>query len=1149
MTSAQIRQSFLDFFKSKGHTIVPSASLMPDSPGLLFTNAGMNQFVPIFLNERAPDVDKWPGAIPGKPTRAADTQKCIRAGGKHNDLDDVGLDTYHHTFFEMLGNWSFGDYFKKEAIDWAWELVVETWKFPANRIYATVYSPDKSKGDPSDFDKEAAEYWAAKFTAAGLDPKIHIVNGNKKDNFWMMGETGPCGPCSELHVDLTPAGDTKGSLVNKGDARCIEIWNLVFIQFNANPDGTFSPLPAKHVDTGMGFERVTGIIQNTNGFKDFTKTVSNYETDIFRPIFDKLEKLSGKKYFSTLPGSAVVSTASGGVSPPESAARDARQGDRDGRATQENGGAGYYKRRLPHFERPWAKYMVTFSTRERRQLSPASRDVVLQSALHGHEHHRYELFAVCVMPDHVHILLEPQIKEQGKDGKPVFWPLSELLHSLKSFTAHEINKLEKTEGQVWENEFLDRIVRGQTDFEEKFHYICRNPWDSGIVSNTENYPWLWTPGSAVVSTASGGVSPPESAARDARQGDRDGRATQIQTDIAFRVIADHIRTLSFSIADGILPGNTDRNYVLRRILRRAVRYGRSLGFHEPFFYKLVDVVADSFGDVFPEVRAKKSHVQDVIRSEEEAFNKTLDRGIELFNEESRKSGVNSISGEFAFKLYDTYGFPLDLTELMAREQGLSVDTAGFEKLMDEQRARARAAQKKEIIAASNIDSSRPTRFVGFDHLTASATVQDVVKLKDKIAVTLDASPLYAEMGGQVGDTGELESNGTIWHIANTQKTGNTFLHFLGERISPPIAKFSLPKIPGFNDLHDKNLDFVPHPPEIGASAKLRVNVPRRAAIQRHHSVTHLLHWALHEIVSPDAVQKGSYVGPDKLTFDFSSSALTPAQVSDVEKLVNERIVENAPVSWTEVPYTNVKGRKEIMQFFGEKYGDTVRVVQIGGKPGNLDGYSMELCGGTHTRATGEVGQFRIVSEGAVAAGIRRIEAVAGLRAYDKTRQDAALLSSVSGRLNAPVAELEKKIEALLSQQKDLEKQLQSIRQKQAAEVARTLASKVQPNGATPRIIENLGAADGTFLQAVADALKGQFKGVIVLGGTAADAVSLVASVSPEFTASYQAGKIIQTIAPIVGGKGGGRPDNARGGGKDIGKLEEALQKASSMLSK
>ncbi len=405
---------------------------------------------------------------------------------------------------------------------------------------------------------------------------------------------------------------------------------------------------------------------------------------------------------------------------------------------------------------------------------------------------------------------------------------------------------------------------------------------------------------------------------------------------------------------------------------------------------------------------------------------------------------------------------------MARERGLSVDTAGFEKLMDEQRARARAAQKKEIIAASNIDSSKPTRFVGFDQLEATATVQEVVKLKDKLAVTLDVSPLYAEMGGQVGDIGEARAGGTIWHIANTQKIGNTFLHILSSEDAP----------------------------EPGAKIELHVNTPRRAAIQRHHSVTHLLHWALHQVVSPDAVQKGSYVGPDKLTFDFSSHPLTPIQVNDVETLVNESIVENGPVTWAEVPYAQVKGRKDIMQFFGEKYGQTVRVVQIGGKAGNLDGFSMELCGGTHARATGEIGLFRIVSEGAVAAGIRRIEAVAGLRAFDKTRQDAALLSSVAGRLNSPVAELEKKIDSLLAQQKDLEKQLLGARQKQAAEIARGLVSKAQPNGATPRLVENLGAVDGDFLQAVADAIKSQFKGVIVLGGTANNAVSLVAAVSP-----------------------------------------------------
>ena len=415
MTSAQIRQSFLDFFKSKQHTIVPSSSLLPDSPNLLFTNAGMNQFVPIFLGQTQ---------CPYQPGRAADTQKCIRAGGKHNDLEDVGLDTYHHTFFEMLGNWSFGDYFKKEAIEWAWELVVEKWKFPEERLYATIYNPDKSQGDPSERDEEAWNCWADKFRAAGLDPAVHIVHGGKKDNFWMMGETGPCGPCSELHVDLTPGGDTKGSLVNKGDARCIEIWNLVFIQFNANPHGSFSPLPARHVDTGMGFERVTSIIQGTKGFKDFANAkISNYETDIFRPIFDELEKLSGKKYGSTLPGSAGVPPAS-------------------------------------------------------------SQPSTLNS--------------------------------------------------------------------------------------------------------------------------------------------------QQSIDIAFRVIADHIRTLSFAIADGIQPGNNDRNYVLRRILRRAVRYGRTLGFHQPFFYKLVDVLADTMGDIFPEIRSRKKQVQDTIRTEEEAFNKTLDNGIERF---------------------------------------------------------------------------------------------------------------------------------------------------------------------------------------------------------------------------------------------------------------------------------------------------------------------------------------------------------------------------------------------------------------------------------------------------------------------------------------------------------------------------------------
>jgi alanyl-tRNA synthetase len=905
MTSAQIRQSFLDFFHEKKHTLVSSSSLMPDSPNLLFTNAGMNQFVPFFLGQKSPDVTKWAGASPASDQRAADTQKCIRAGGKHNDLDDVGLDTYHHTFFEMLGNWSFGDYFKKEAIEWAWELVVERWKFPADRLYATIYNP--AEGDPASRDTEAWDIWAEKFRSAGLDPNKHIVNGNKKDNFWMMGDTGPCGPCSELHVDLTPKGDTGGALVNMGSPECIEIWNLVFIQFNANPDGSFTPLPARHVDTGMGFERVTSIIQGTKGLTDFANArISNYETDIFRPIFDELEKLTGKTYGATLP------------------------------------------------------------------------DVGVQ---------------LTTLPE------------------------------------------------------------------------------------------------------------------------------QFATDVAFRVIADHIRTLSFAVADGIQPGNTDRNYVLRRILRRAVRYGRTLGLTEPFFFRLVDVLARTMGDVFPEIRTRQKHVEEVLRREEEAFNRTLDKGIELFNSEASilASGAQ-ISGAFAFRLYDEQGFPLDLTELMARERGLTVDNAGFETLMESQRARARAAQKKTVITLSEIETTTPTHFSGYDNLVTDARVLEVLSIKDKIAVVLDATTCYAEMGGQVGDTATLTGSGQLWSISNTQKIGNTWLHILDSADAPAI----------------------------GSEVKITVDKPRRDAIQRHHTVTHLLHWALHEVVSPDATQKGSSVAPDKLTFDFNSGALTPEQVGKIERLVNERILENAKVTWTEVPYADVRGRSDIMQFFGDKYGETVRVVQIGGT-GNLDGYSMELCAGTHCSSTGEIGLFRILGESAIAAGVRRIEAVAGLEAANLAIQDSHRLHNIAAQINCPAAEIERKVESILAQQKELEKALKAARNREATTRARDLIVEAKTIAGTPFLCKDLGSADGDELQSIADALKGSFEGVVVLAGSANSAVSLVASVSPQYTSQIQAGKIIQTIAPIVGGKGGGRPDSARGGGKDTSKIAEALEKAKSLL--
>jgi alanyl-tRNA synthetase len=891
-TSSEIRQSFLDFFQEKQHTLVSSASLMPDAPNLLFTNAGMNQFVPIFLGEQT---------CPYTPGRAADTQKCIRAGGKHNDLDDVGMDTYHHTFFEMLGNWSFGDYFKKEAIEWAWELLTGVWGFPKERLYATVYQP--GEGDPSEFDQEAHDCWAAIFTTAGLDPAVHIVNGNKKDNFWMMGDTGPCGPCSELHIDLTPDGDTKGSLVNADSGQCIEIWNLVFIQYNANPDGTFASLAARHVDTGMGFERVAAVMQSTKGFTDFSRQVSNYDTDVFRPIFAELEKLSGKKYTSTL------------------------QGD------------------------------------------------------------------------------EPTEQEK--------------------------------------------------------------------------------------------------------------------TDTAFRVIGDHIRTLSFSIADGIQPGNTDRNYVLRRILRRAVRYGRTLGFHEPFFYKLVDVLTDSMGDVFPELKKRREIVRKTIRTEEESFNKTLDRGIDLFHEEVGKMGdKKELTGEFTFKLYDTYGFPLDLTELMAREAGLTVDNAGFDTLMEQQRDRARAAQKKEIISVSSLSSGATTEFVGFERLSATATVTEVVEEKKRTGIVLDRSPFYAEMGGQVGDTGTLSIGGKTWAVTGTQKAGDAFLHFIkGDGV-----------------------------PEVGGEAELVVDAARRAAIQRHHTVTHLFHWALHEVTSPDASQKGSYVGPDKLTFDFNSPALTPQQLADIEQLINERIVDNTVVSWAEAPYSEVSGNDGILQFFGDKYGDTVRVVQIGGEANALDGYSMELCGGTHISATGEIGLFRINAESAIAAGVRRVEAVAGLVAAGQARADAGRIAALAEMLNSPVREIEKKIEASLGQVKKLEKQLKALRQSQAAGTARELMAKAETVAGVPVVTANLGQADGDYAQAVADAMKGEFEGVIVLGAAADGRVVLLASVADSLTDRIQAGKIIQTIAPIVGGKGGGKPTQARGGGKDASKLDEALAKVAGLVA-
>jgi alanyl-tRNA synthetase len=873
MNASEIRQSFLDFFREKRHTVVPSASLLPSSPNLLFTNAGMNQFVPYFLGQER---------VPYSPPRVADTQKCIRAGGKHNDLDDVGFDTYHHTFFEMLGNWSFGDYFKKEAIGWAWELLVERWKFPPNRLYATVYQP--GMGDPANFDQEAYACWAALFERAGLDPQIHVVNGNRKDNFWMMGDTGPCGPCSEVHMDLTVDGDTRGALVNKGSPVCIEIWNLVFIQFNANADGSFLALPARHVDTGMGFERVAGIMACTDEFKRFDRPISNYESNVFRPLFEQIVILNGQIYGRNLPRSRV------------------------------------------------------------------------------------------------------NLSDQEK------------------------------------------------------------------------------------------------------------------IDVAFRVVADHLRALCFAIADGIIPSNTDRNYVLRRILRRAVMFGRYLGFgSESFLSKLAPTVVDIFGSVFPELEARKEKLVSILDSEESLFNHTLDRGLRIFEEEFNNRTTNVFPPEVAFRLYDTYGFPIDLTEVLVLERGLTLDLEAVEKQLEQQRERSRAAQEKEII--KTIEESVPTEFVGFSQDETKARLIELVKQDKNELAVVDRSPLYAEMGGQVSDTGTIVfPDGSSAPVLAVTRQGRTFYH----RLASPVRS------------------------NVPTDVTLKVDQPRRRMVEANHTATHLLHWALHEIVGRDVSQKGSYVGPERLRFDFNSNSVLPDQLRRIEQLVNSRIIANETVSWVEVPYEQAKNRSDIMQFFGEKYGADVRVVQIGGNPGHLDGYSMELCGGTHVSRTGQLGLFHIASEGAISAGVRRIEALTGLVAVSYLQDQLDQRSVKVDELNRQLLDLKKSID---------KERTQSL-QREAEQIVERF--KLDQKS----IVEVVQGANGEQLQAIANSLKAKkFAGVAVLFGKEADQVHVLAVVDLSFTHKVQAGKIVQELTGLLDGKGGGKPDLARGAGKDSSKLDLAKARA------
>jgi len=898
MTSSQTRQSFLDFFAARGHSIVPSSSLLPDSPGLLFTNAGMNQFVPIFLGERAPDVSRWAGAKPGSDTRAADTQKCIRAGGKHNDLEDVGLDTFHHTFFEMLGNWSFGDYFKKESLGWGWELVADTWGVPPKRIFATVYSPDAAAGDPSEFDREAHDIWAGIFRKAGLDPQTHIVNGSKKDNFWMMGDTGPCGPCSEISINLLPSDDEAAGrrLVNSGSPRCIEIWNHVFIQFNANADGTFSPLAARHVDTGMGFERVAGIAASTRGFRDFSAEPSNYDCDLFKPLFARIAELSGRGYRGTVP-------------------------------------------------------------------------------------------------------------------------------------------------------------RGTS-----------------------------------------------------------GLTEQERTDVAFRVLADHARCVSCAISDGILPGNEGRGYVIRRILRRAALYGRQLGLATGFFEELVAPVVETLGGVFPDLGRQEPTLRRVIRSEEENFGRALERGLKRFDE---AASAGALPGPAAFELYDTYGFPLDLTQLIARERGLKVDVAGFETLMDRQRERGRAAQKKDVIVAATKGAAAahvPTLFTGYS-LEASrgthATLVDVARSESGLFLVFDRSPFYAEMGGQLGDTGHALVAGAALEILDTVRDkSRRHLH----RIAPGTQV-----------------------PAAGAPAELSVDPVRRRAIQRHHTATHLLHWALRKVLGTHVRQAGSLNAHDRLRFDFSHfEAVTHAQLREVEEIVNQRVLDNAKVEAYEVDFD--KRPEGTLAFFGEKYGKVVRVVDIGG-------FSRELCAGTHVAGTAEIGFVKIVHEGAIAAGTRRVEAVAGDAAYRHALQAFDTVEFAVQRLGAPRGALESRIDSLLAEKAEAERRLRSFEQRASANLAGDIASNAVDAGGTRIATAQVSVDSPEALRALGSQTLGRLgEGVVVLAAVLGGKASVSAFCSAQAIASgYNAGKIVNEISQKLGGKGGGKADFAMGGGRDVEKIPEALR--------
>ena len=859
-TSQQIRQEFIRFFEERDHRFVRSSPVVPnDDPTLLFANAGMNQFKDVFLGTGTRDY-----------RRAANSQKCIRASGKHNDLEDVGRDNYHHTFFEMLGNWSFGDYFKEDAIRWAWELLTEVWGLDKTRLHATVFGGDEPDGLPPD--EEAAELWRR---CTDINPE-HIHFFGKKENFWEMGDTGPCGPCSEIHIDMTPDG-SGSPLVNADDARVIEIWNLVFIQFNRGNDGKLTPLPAKGVDTGMGLERVCRVMQGVD---------SNYSTDLFTPIL------------------AAIS-------------------------------------------------------------------------------------------------------------------------------------------------------------------------------------------------------------RETRTADAEG-----EIGVAYRVIADHLRALSFAIADGAIPSNEGRGYVLRRMLRRATRFGRVLGMERPFIHRLVPTLVEVMGEAFPEIGQQQDHITRVIEAEESSFGQTLDRGLDIFEQMVAKpetQQTQQISGEDAFKLYDTYGFPVDLTRLMCEERNLRVDEVEFARCMDAQRTKARESARFQTaqIEWQELEGGPHSRFIGYHSFQAETWIRRFAQnAEGQWLLVLDTTPFYAESGGQVADQGTLQQGALTWRVVDVRKEGDLIIHVCEgggmPQTEPVIA---------------------------------RVDVDKRKATTRNHTSTHMLQAALKKVLGTHVNQAGSVVHPDYLRFDFTHpERLSGSELEKIERLVNQKIRENIGLKVFETGYRDALD-SGITALFGEKYGDRVRVVQ-------MDDFSAELCGGCHTSATGEIGSFRILSEGAIASGVRRIVAVTGERAEDVSREEARATHELRQLLNVQTEAIGTQVSQLLEEKRRLERELQQLKKQSAAGTAHSLLSQAQPVGGVPVLAIQVETESMDELRSLGDTLRKELDGIALLGTELEGKTTLLCVVADHLLErGAKAAEIVNRVAALADGRGGGKPHLAQAGIKSPEKLPAALAQA------